>query len=75
MFNQILGRYSTCATSVSVSVANDQAIVEFKNGHKYLYSNVCPEAIYELLYGVTRSLGEFVNKSLLNKEVDCLMLY
>lgn len=75
MFNQILGRYSTCATSVSVSVANDQAIVEFKNGHKYLYSNVCPEAIYELLYGVTRSLGQFINTALLQPEVDCLMLY
>ena len=75
MFSQILGRKSTCAYSVSVSVANDQAIVEFKNGHKYLYSNVCPEAIYELLYGVTRSLGQFVNNALLQPEVDCLMLY
>ena len=75
MFNQILGLFSTAATTVSVNPTTEQAIVEFKNGSKYIYSNVEGNAIYDLMFGNNRSLGQFINSALLRPEVDCVKLY
>ncbi len=61
MFAQIKGITSSAIESLMVSPANNQAIVEFKNGKRYLYNNVQDFAIMDLLFGEIESLGKFVN--------------
>ena len=60
-FSQILGISSSCIYSLSVSPNTNQAIVEWKNGSKFMYNNVDFDAILDLLCGEYRSLGKFVN--------------
>ena len=60
-FSQILGISSSCVYSLSVCPQNNQAIVEFNSGSKFMYNNVDFDAILDLLCGEYRSLGKFVN--------------
>ena len=61
MFAQIKGITSDAINELMVSLANNQAIVEFKNGKRYLYNNVNEDGIMDLLAGGIESLGKFVN--------------
>ena len=52
---------STAIKSLAVSPVNNQAMVEYNNGMRYLYNNVSEESILDVIYGEIKSLGKFVN--------------
>ena len=52
---------SSAIKSLDVSPVNNQALVEFTNGSRYLYNNVPEESILDVIYGEIKSLGFFVN--------------
>ena len=56
-----LNAQSSAIDSLSVSPANNQAIVEYKNGSRYLYNNVSEDSILDVIYGEIQSIGKFVN--------------
>ena len=57
---------STCVNSLQVEPLNSNALVEYNNGDKYLYSHVDFSAIYDLLYRKTDSIGTWVIDNLKN---------
>ena len=61
MFSTLQSIDSSCVQSMSVNPRDNQVIVEFKSGSKFLYNNVKFEAILDLLVGEITSLGKFVN--------------
>jgi hypothetical protein len=61
MFVTVNNTASTCVKSLSISLPNNQAVVEFNSGSKFLYNNVNWDAMLDLLEGEITSLGKFVN--------------
>ena len=75
MFLQVTDKPSTCVNSLKVDAGNSQAIVEFNDGSKYLYTGVDFSALYDLIYRQTDSLGTWVINNLKNQEsVQCVKL-
>lgn len=75
MFLQIADLKSSCVSDVRVNAGNSQAIVEYKDGSKYLYNNVDFSALYDLIYRQTDSIGQWVVNNLKNQEsVDYIKL-
>ena len=58
---------STAINGLKVDPSAGTAETEFKNGQKYLYSNVNVDAIYDLLKNGTDSFGRWVNINLAGK--------
>ena len=53
---------SSTIRNIQLNPATNQVIVQFKNNAKtYLYENVSVEAITDVFFGETVSLGKFVN--------------
>ena len=52
---------SSAIDTLAVSPANNQALVEYKNGARYLYNNVSEDSILDVIYGEIKSVGKFVN--------------
>ena len=52
---------SSAVKTLAVSPSNNQALVEFTNGSRYLYNNVSEESILDVIYGEIKSVGKFVN--------------
>ena len=52
---------SSAVKTLAVSPVNNQALVEFTNGSRYLYNNVSEESILDVIYGEIKSVGKFVN--------------
>ena len=61
MFSTLQSIESTCVQSMSVNPRDNQVIVEYKSGSKFLYQNVDFEAILDVICGEITSLGKFVN--------------
>ena len=61
MFVTLESTNSSAIDSLSVSPMNNQAIVTYKSGSKYLYNNVSFESLLDLICGEFDSLGKFVN--------------
>jgi len=62
---------STCADMIHVDVVTGTALVKFKSGHSYQYTNVSRRAITKFVMDDARSLGKFVNRVLSAKRVTC----
>ena len=74
MFLQVT-QPSTCVNSLQVEPLQSNALVEYKNGDKYLYSQVEFGAIYDLIYRKTDSIGSWVIENLKNAPgVQCTKL-
>ena len=54
---------STAVESLSLDRPSKTALVEFKNGRKYTYSNVNDSAIESALLNPAQSIGKWVNKN------------
>ena len=52
---------STAIAELSVSPINNQALVTYKSGAKYLYNNVEFDALLDVVLGEFQSIGKFVN--------------
>ena len=59
---------STAINSLKVDPSAGTAEVEYKEGRKYLYSNVNVDSIYELLKNGADSFGQWVNANLVGKK-------
>ena len=57
---------SSAIESLSLDRETSEALVEFKNGKKYTYSNVNDSAIESVLLNPAQSIGQWVNKNLVN---------
>ena len=58
---------STAINSLKVDPSTGTAEVEYKEGRKYLYSNVNVDSIYDLLKNGAESFGLWVNVNLAGK--------
>ncbi len=56
---------SSAVESLSLDRPSRTALVEFKNGKKYTYSNVNDSAIESALLNPKQSIGQWVNKNLI----------
>ena len=65
MFNFTIIRSSSAVAAIHCDVLNGLALVSFKNGNVYAYSNVSRRAMLNLKYNPTISLGFWVNNNLL----------
>jgi|TARA_R100001463_G_C3463413_1_gene215106 hypothetical protein len=69
MFTTISARNpikSSAIQNLEVNSKTTQAIVKFNNGKEYLYSNVDPDGLFEVVIGDVKSFGKWVNKYCLN---------
>ena len=69
---QILNNLNSSAIeSLQLDRPNRTALVEFKNGKKYTYTNVNDSAIESALLNPAQSIGQWVNKNLIqDSKVD-----
>ena len=65
MFNFTIIRSSSAISAIHCDVLNGLALVSYKNGNVYAYSNVSRRAMLNLKYNKTISLGFWVNSNLL----------
>ena len=65
MFNFTIIRSSSAVAAIHCDVLNGLALVSYKNGSVYAYSNVSRRAMLNLKYNKTISLGFWVNNNLL----------
>ena len=65
MFNFTIIRSSSAISAIHCDVLNGLALVSFKNGNVYAYSNVSRRAMLNLKYNTNISLGFWVNNNLL----------
>ena len=54
---------SSAVESLQLDRPSRTALVEFKNGNKYTYSNVNDSAIESVLLNPAQSIGQWVNKN------------
>ena len=59
---------SSAINSLSVDPSGGTAQAEYKDGRKYLYTNVNVDSIYDLLKNGTESFGRWVNINLAGKK-------
>jgi hypothetical protein len=65
MFNFTVKRTSSAIYSISCSLLNSTALVTFKNGRTYAYTNVSKRSILNLYFNRNMSLGFWVNDNCL----------
>ena len=65
---QTITTESSCVNSLQLDPENGQAQVEFNNGNKYTYFDVSKKEIARLIDTPAQSLGQWVNKNLVNAE-------
>ena len=53
---------STSIEQLEVSPLHNQALVTYKSGNQYLYSNIDEDAMFDILFHNVESFGKWVNK-------------
>ena len=53
---------STSIEQLEISPATNQALVTYKGGNQYLYSNIDEDAMFDILFHNVESFGKWVNK-------------
>ena len=66
MFNFTIIRSSAAISAIHCDVLNGMALVSYKNGSVYAYSNVSRRAMMNLKFNPSISLGFWVNSNLLS---------
>jgi hypothetical protein len=54
---------SSALDNIEVNQATNQAIVTFDDNKKYLYSGICEDAMFDIIFGQVKSFGKWVNAS------------
>ena len=52
---------STSIEQLEISPATNQALVTYKNGNQYLYSNIDEDALFDVIFYNVKSFGKWVN--------------
>ena len=68
MFLNVANRTSSAISDLQVDALKKQAIVTFKDGSTYAYSNVSIRAILNVLFNPDVSLGFWVNNNCVNAQ-------
>ena len=53
---------SSSIKELEVSPLHNQALVTYKSGNQYLYSNIDEDAMFDILFHNVESFGKWVNK-------------
>jgi len=56
---------STAINDIEVNQSTNQAVVTYNNGKQYLYSGICEDAMFDIIFGQVKSFGKWVNTALL----------
>lgn len=59
---------STSIEQLEISPCTNQALVTFKGGNQYLYSNICEDAMFDVIFHNVKSFGKWVNEHCKNAE-------
>jgi len=54
---------SSAVQNIEVNQSTNQAIVTFNSGKQYLYSGICEDAMFDIIFGQVKSFGKWVNIS------------
>ena len=54
---------SSAVNNIEVNQSSNQAIVTFNSGKQYLYSGICEDAMFDIIFGQVKSFGKWVNVS------------
>ncbi len=54
---------SSAVNNIEVNQSTNQAIVTFNSGKQYLYSGICEDAMFDIIFGQVKSFGKWVNAS------------
>ncbi len=57
---------SSAVDNIEVNQSSNQAIVTFNTGKQYLYSGICEDAMFDIIFGQVKSFGKWVNASCVN---------
>jgi hypothetical protein len=56
---------SSAIKNIEVNQATNQAVVTYNTGKQYLYSGICEDAMFDIIFGQIKSFGKWVNAALL----------
>mgnify|MGYP003136536414 CR=1 FL=1 len=56
---------SSAIKDLEVSQSTNQAVVTYNNGKQYLYSGICEDAMFDVIFGNVKSFGKWVNSACL----------
>ena len=63
---------SSSVEQLEISPATNQALVTFKGGNQYLYSNIAEDALFDVIFYNVKSFGKWVNEHCKNADdVSC----
>lgn len=54
---------SSSIKELEVSPLQNQALVTYKNGNQYLYSNIDEDAMFDVIFYNVKSFGKWVNEN------------
>ena len=57
---------SSAVNNIEVNQSTNQAVVTFNSGKQYLYSGICEDAMFDIIFGQVKSFGKWVNASCVN---------
>ena len=57
---------STSIEQLEISPATNQALVTYKGGNQYLYSNIEEDALFDVIFYNVKSFGKWVNDNCKN---------
>ena len=55
---------SSAIQDIEVNQSTNQAVVTYNNGKQYLYSGICEDAMFDIIFGQVKSFGKWVNAAL-----------
>ena len=56
---------SSAIKDIEVNQSTNQAVVTYNNGKQYLYSGICEDAMFDIIFGNVKSFGKWVNSACL----------
>ena len=56
---------SSAIKDIEVNQTTNQAVVTYNNGKQYLYSGICEDAMFDVIFGNVKSFGKWVNSACL----------
>ena len=54
---------SAAIQDLEVNQSTNQAVVTYNNGKQYLYSGICEDAMFDVIFGNVKSFGKWVNNA------------
>ena len=62
---------SSSIEQLEISPATNQALVTYKGGNQYLYSNIDEDALFDVIFYNVKSFGKWVNDNCKSAGVSC----